>query len=132
MQTLVLIKISTNSCGQNSGQDLFAGHNCFLLQSSLKNHPVGAVDDNNDDDDNEGDDNDNDDNDGDDEYQKDSASPVALIRFSKLKKSAKGSEAMRGQRTQEKMMMMLMLVLMMTIMIITIKMVNMWPSNLRN
>ena len=51
-------------------------------------------DDDNDDNNYDGDD-DEDDNDG--ECQKYSASPVALIRFSKLKKSAKGSEGIRGR-----------------------------------
>ena len=57
-------------------------------------YDVDDDDDDNDDNNYDGDD-DDDDNDG--ECQKYSASPVALIRFSKLKKSAKGSEGIRGR-----------------------------------
>ena len=66
------------------------------------------VDDDDDDNNYDGDD-DDDDNDG--ECQKYSASPVALIRFSKLKKSAKGSEATRPMNSRGFVMKMMILLL---------------------
>ena len=62
---------------------------------------------NNDDDDGD----DHGDNDGDDDNQKNSAAPVALIRFSKLKKSAKGSEATRPMNSRGFVMKMRILLL---------------------